>query len=76
MKAVINLKTIVTLSELPCKISHATPYEVNFHLSHEYATSELMNTLSKMKDVSVFFYSDYVSVRVPRNLVDLLAYVD
>lgn len=76
MKAIINLKTIATFAELPCKISHATPYEVNFHLSREHATPELMNTLSKMEEVSVFFYSDFVSVRVPRNLVDLLAYVD
>lgn len=76
MKAVINLKTIATFAELPCKISHATPYEVNFHLSLEHATPELMNALSKMEDVSVYFFTDFVSIRVPRNLVDLLAYVD
>jgi hypothetical protein len=35
-----------------------------------------MNTLSKMKDVSMFIYSDHVSVRVPRCFVESLVYVD
>ena len=73
MKAVINLTTI---AELPCKISHETYYEVNFHIARDLATATTMNTLSKMKDVSIFIYADYVSVRVPRCFVESLVYVD
>jgi hypothetical protein len=73
MKAVINLKTI---AELPCTISHETSFEVNFHLTRDIATADTMNTLSKMKDVSMFIYSDHVSVRVPRCFVESLVYVD
>ena len=72
MKAIINLTTI---AELPCTISHENSFVVNFHIGRDIATAITMNTLSKMKDVSVFFYSDYVSVRVPRNLVESLVYV-
>lgn len=73
MKAVINLTTIAAL---PCTISHENPFEVNFHISRDIATATTMNTLSKMKDVSMFIYSDHVSVRVPRCFVESLVYVD
>lgn len=73
MKAIINLTTI---AELPCTISHETPREVNFHITRDIATATTMNTLSKMEDVSMFVYSDYVSVRVPRCLVESIIYVD
>ena len=73
MKAVINLTTI---AELPCTISHENSFEVNFHITRDLATATTMNTLSKMKDVSMFIYSDHVSVRVPRCFVESLVYVD
>lgn len=73
MKAIINLTTI---AELPCTISHETSFEVNFHITRDLATATTMNTLSKMKDVSMFIYSDHVSVRVPRCFVESLVYVD
>lgn len=73
MKAILNLTKI---AELPCTISHETPHEVNFHITRDIATADTMNTLSKMKDVSVFIYSDHVSVRVPRCFVESLVYVD
>ena len=73
MKAIINLTTIALL---PCTISHETSFEVNFHIGRDYATATIMNTLSKMKDVSMFIYSDHVSVRVPRCFVESLVYVD
>lgn len=73
MKAIINLTTI---AELPCKIVHETSFEVNFHITRDIATATTMNTLSKMKDVSMFIYSDHVSVRVPRCFVESLVYID
>ena len=73
MKAIINLTTI---AELPCTISHETSYEVNFNITRDYATADLMNNLRKMEDVSMFIYSDHVSVRVPRCFVESLVYVD
>lgn len=73
MKAIINLTTI---AELPCTISHETSFEVNFNIGRDIATATTMNTLSKMKDVSMFIYSDHVSVRVPRCFVESLVYVD
>ena len=73
MKAIINLTTI---AELPCRISHETSREVNFYITRDIATATTMNTLSKMEGVSLFIYSDYVSVRVSRCFVESLVYVD
>ena len=73
MKAILNLTTI---AELPCRIAHENSYEVNFHIGRDLANATTMNTLSKMKDVAMFIYSDHVSVRVPRCFVESLVYVD
>jgi hypothetical protein len=73
MEAIIHLTTIAAL---PCTISHETPFKVNFHITRDIATATTMNTLSKMEGVSMFIYSDHVSVRVPRCFVESLVYVD
>lgn len=73
MKAIINLTTI---AELPCTIVHKTSYEVNFHITCDIATATTMNTLSKMEGVSLFIYSDHVSVKVPESFVESLVFVD
>lgn len=73
MKAIINLTTI---AELPCTIYHETPSEVNFEITRDYATADLMNTLHKMDGVSVYIYSTYVSVHVKKSFVESLVYVD
>lgn len=73
MKAIINLTTI---AELPCTISYETPSEVNFEITRDYATADLMNTLHKMDGVRVYIYSTYVSVYVKKSFVESLDYVD
>lgn len=73
MKAIINLTTI---AELPCTVVYETSFEVNFHITRDLATADTMNTLSKMKNVSMYIYSDYVSVRVPKCFVESFVYVD
>lgn len=73
MKAIINLTTI---SELPCEISHQAPTEVNFEISKEYATADLMNNLQNLKGFRMFSYSSYVSIYVHSSVVESIVYVD
>ena len=73
MKAIINLTTI---AELPCTISHETSCEVNFNITRDYATADLMNNLRKMDGVKIYIYSTYVSVYVKKSFVESLVYVD
>ena len=73
MKAIINLTTI---AELPCTISHETSYEVNFNITRDYATADLMNNLRKMDGVRIYIYRTYVSVYVKKSFVESLVYVD
>lgn len=73
MKAIINLTTI---AELPCTISYETPNEVNFNITHDYATADLMNNLRNMDGVMIYIHNNYVSVYVKKSLVESLVYVD
>ena len=73
MKAIINLTTI---AELPCTISYETSYEVNFNITRDYATADLMNNLRKMDGVMIYIHSTYVSVYVKKSFVESLVYVD
>ena len=73
MKAIINLTTIV---DLPCTISHETPYEVNFNITREYATAGIMNNLRNLDGVMIYIYSTYVSVYVKKSFVKSIIFVD
>lgn len=73
MKAIINLTTI---AELPCKIAYTTKGHVSFKIGREIATSDTLNALNEMGDVSIYGYSDYVSVTLSRCFVESIVYVD
>lgn len=73
MKAIINLTTI---AELPCTIAYQTKGHVSFKISRDIATSDTLNALGKMGDVSLYGYSDYVSVTLDTCFVESIIYVD
>lgn len=73
MKAIINLTTI---AELPCEVAHQTPSEVNFEISRENATADLMNALQNLEGFRMFSYRTYVSVYVSPSVVESLVYID
>ena len=73
MKAIINLTTI---AELPCTMTYQTKSNVSFKISRDIATSDILNTLGKMRDVALYGYTDYVSVTLDSCFVESIIYVD
>lgn len=72
MAALIYLTNIY---ELPCEIARITSRDVNFHLQKEYATSDILNSLSSLSECDMYFQKDYISVYVKKEHVESIKFI-